>query len=165
MDLTAAPGEQLRLGGIDGERPRKGGWIVRLRSTVLFVLAAMLGAAVVVLPAVAGGSETPPSIAAVNELGGKHKWSPATAAVGENGVVSFSNPGIVRPRHRMDQRPHPGPARMHLRDPRRHQPVGVGNEMERYLHVHETGYYTFYCTVHGPEMTGTVTVSANGTTT
>src|SRR6185437_13309566 len=28
-----------------------------------------------------------------------------------------------------------------------------------------SGNCTFYCTVHGPEMTGTVTVSANGTTT
>ncbi len=31
--------------------------------------------------------------------------------------------------------------------------------------VLQTRTYVFYCTVHGPEMTGTVTVNANGTTT
>jgi plastocyanin len=133
---------------------------VTLLKRGLFPLFALLGAGVIVLPTVAGGSEPPPSISAVN--GATHYWSPATATVGEDGVVTLSNPTNV---------PHgvewvSGPATPSCSG----VPVGKtaaasGTKWSGTCTFATPGVYTFYCTVHGSEMTGTVTVSADGTTT
>src|SRR3954453_210905 len=76
-------------------RARKGGdRIVRLRRRFTFLVASLLGAAVVVLPAVAGSETAPASVTAVNSEGAYkgHYWSPSTVTVGSGGVVTFSNP-------------------------------------------------------------------------
>lgn len=138
---------------------------MRLRRRVLFPLCALLGAGVAVLPAVAG-SETSPSIAAESyEEHGvtHHRWAPATATVAENGVVTISNPTSV---------PHgvewvSGPATPACSGG---VPVGTGfahsaTQWTGTCTLAKPGSYVFYCTVHGPEMTGTITVNANGTTT
>jgi len=125
----------------------------------LFPMFAVLGAGVVILPAVAGGSEAPPSISAVN--GTTHYWLPATATVGEDGVVTLSNPTNVP--HGVEWVSGPGTPSCSSG-----VPVGkthFGTQWSGTCTFASPGVYTFYCTVHGPEMTGTVTVNADGTTT
>jgi plastocyanin len=128
---------------------------------------ALLGAATAVLPALAS-SETSPTVEAVNQPGGiyseeKHAWSPPQSTVMAGGVVTFSNPGTI---------PHGvewvgGPAKPMCSSG---VPVGTtesasGSKWSGTCTFTQAGTYTFYCTVHHAEMTGTITVSASGTTT
>ncbi len=122
-------------------------------------------AAVVALPAVAA-SETSPVIEAVNKPGSgayaeeHHAWSPARASVVAGGAVTIRNPGTV---------PHGvhwigGPATPACSSG---VPVGTsaaasGTKWSGTCTFAQAGTYTFYCTVHGAEMTGTVTASAAG---
>jgi plastocyanin len=133
-------------------------------------LAAVLGVAAAVLPAIAS-SETTPMIEAVNEpatvyTAEHHRWSPTQVAVMAGGVVTFSNATEV---------PHGvnwvgGPVKPNCEEGAGKVPVGTtpaasGAKWSGACTFSQAGTYTFYCTVHGPEMTGTVTVSAGGTTT
>jgi plastocyanin len=140
---------------------------VRLRRRLLFGLVALLGAAVVVLPAVAA-SETTPTITAINSTGyygeQHHAWSPAQATVTAGGVVTLSNPTAVP--HGVEWRPG-SPATPSCTSG---VPVGTSEAASATnwsgtCTFARPGTYTFYCTVHHAEMTGTITVSANGTTT
>jgi plastocyanin len=125
-------------------------------------LVAVLGIATALLPAIAS-SETNPTVEAVNTGLYSHAWSPTQVSVLAGGVVTFSNKTAI---------PHGvewvgGPANPTCDSS---VPVGTteaasGTEWSGNCTFSEAGTYTFYCTVHGPEMTGTVTVSANGTTT
>jgi plastocyanin len=129
-------------------------------------IAALLGASVAVLPAVAA-SETAPSIVAHNEPGpygyGAHSWTPSTAEITAGGVVKFSNPS--------NEVPHGlkftgGPATPTCTG----LPAAATGETGAFNWSGECkfdtpGTYTFICTVHPTEMRGTITVSANGTTT
>jgi plastocyanin len=133
----------------------------------LFPVTALLGAAVVILPAVAG-SETTPTITAVNQPGGgyyygeSHKWSPATATVGADGIVTISNPTEVN--HGVEWVG--GPATPVCSGvPTSTSAETSGKQWSGTCTFKTPGTYTFYCTVHGPEMTGTVTVDADGTVT
>jgi plastocyanin len=119
-----------------------------------------------VLPAIAS-SETSPSVEAVNEGGGiygeRHHWAPSQVTTMAGGVVTFSNPGTVP--HGVEwvggpEKPACGSG----------VPVGTtetapGSKWSGTCTFAQAGTYTFYCTVHHAEMTGTITVSPNGTTT
>jgi plastocyanin len=139
---------------------------VRLRWRYVALLA-VLGAATAVLPAVAS-SETSPTVEAVNEgsggyYGESHRWSPAQVTAMAGGVVTFSNPTTVN--HGVEWVG--GPAKPTCSSG---VPVGTsaeasGKQWSGTCTFTQPGVYTFYCTVHGPEMTGAVTVSANGSTT
>jgi len=134
---------------------------VRQGRHILFGVAALLGAATVVLPAVAG-SETVPSIDAVNSGLYYHYWSPSQATVNVGGVVTLSNPSDVP--HGVEWRS--GPVTPSCSG----VPVGTteaasGGKWSGSCTFSQPGTYVFYCTVHHAEMTGTVTVNANGTTT
>jgi plastocyanin len=134
---------------------------VRLRKRYV-PLAAALGVAGASLPAVAS-SETSPTVEAVNQGLYSHSWSPSQAAVTAGGVVTFRNSTAV---------PHGvewvgGPAKPECSSG---VPVGTttaasGTGWSGTCTFAQAGTYTFYCTVHGPEMTGTITVSASGGTT
>jgi plastocyanin len=126
---------------------------------------AALAGALVGLPAVAG-SETSPTIEAVNMGGGgyygeTHAWSPATASVGAGGVLTLSNPSDVP--HGVEWVGGPEkPACSGI-------PVGMtesasGTKWSGTCTFAKPGTYTFYCTVHHSEMTGIVTVSPGGAT-
>jgi len=139
---------------------------MRIRRRLLFLLAAALGAAVAVLPAVAG-SETAPTIVAENFGGGiygeGHAWSPAQVTVAAGGVVTLSNPTEVKHGVHWVH----GPA-----TPSCSGGVPVGATAESAAAKWSgactftvSGSYTFYCTVHGAAMQGTITVSPSGTTT
>lgn len=121
--------------------------------------AGLLGAAVALVPSVAS-SETP-SIEAVNTGLYSHAWSPAQAAVAAGGTVAIRNPTATP--HGVQW--HSGPE----------TPVCSGVPVGTTASAAETnwsgtctfskpGTYVFYCTVHGPEMTETVTVAGSETT-
>ncbi len=133
-------------------------------------LAAALGVAVAVLPTVAS-SETTPAINAVNEPGGlyseeHHRWSPPQTTIAAGGAVTLSNSGEI---------PHgvrwvSDPVKPVCEEGAGKVPVGTepsasGTKWSGECTFSQPGTYTFYCTVHGPEMTGTITVLPNGATT
>ena len=139
-------------------RKRKGSWIVRVKRVPLG-LAAVLGAAVVVLPAVAS-SEAGPMISAVGggPYGESLAWSPASVEVASGGNVTFQNAsatvshGVV-----WDTAEAPSCSGI---------PLGRGDtSWKGTCTFSHPGSYNFHCYVHPIEMKGTVTVSANGTTT
>ncbi len=130
-------------------------------------LAAVLGAAVVVLPAIAS-SETP-SISAHNEGGGyygqTHSWMPATATVGVGGVVKFSNPYSETPHGLKFTGGTAGEAPSCTGIPAAAGTESGATNWQGECTFSTPGTYTFVCTVHPSEMKGTITVNPNGTTT
>jgi plastocyanin len=127
--------------------------------------AAVLGVAVAVLPAVA--SSEPPALEAVNEGGGvyeRHRWSPAQVTVSVGGAVTFRNSSEVP--HGVEWRSAIKPS---CEEGTGKVPVGTtpaasGRKWSGACTFSQPGTYTFYCTVHGPEMTGTITVNAESPT-
>ena len=125
--------------------------------------AALLGGAVVILPALASSETT--TITAYNEPGlyGRHSWMPSTATVGPGGVVKFANP-YGETRHGLKFTG--GPATPSCTG----IPVAATEEIGATSWQGECtfsapGTYSFVCTVHPAEMKGTITVNPNGTTT
>jgi len=132
-------------------------------------VAAVLGAAVAVLPAVASSEEASMPVDAVNGGGGiyeTHSWSPSQTTVMAVGVVPFRNSTEV---------PHGvewvgGPAKPSCEEGPGKVPVGTtpaasGTKWSGKCTFSQAGTYAFYCTVHGAAMSGTITVNASGTTT
>jgi plastocyanin len=128
-------------------------------------LAAVIGIAVVVLPAMA--AETSPMIEAINKPGGgfygeeTHAWSPSTATVSAGGVVTLSNHTAIEHGVHWVGGPEMPACSSGV-------PVGTtsatkGANWSGMCTLTKPGTYTFYCTVHGSEMTGTITVAAAGT--
>ena len=138
---------------------------MRLRRQLLLGVVVLLGAAVVVLPAMA--VEANPSIQAQNIEEGavtKHRWTPAQASIEAGGTVTLSNPSTTP--HGVEWVSTPGGVKPDCAG----VPVGTsaaasGTKWSGSCSFAAAGVYTFYCTVHGPEMTGTVTVAASGVTT
>jgi plastocyanin len=132
------------------------------------VIAALLGTAAAVVPAVAS-SETSPTIDAVNTMTGsgiyseeRHSWSPSQVTVMAGATVTFRNATPVA--HGIEWRGAVKPA-CESTVPVGTTPAASGTEWSGACTFSQAGTYLFYCTVHGPEMTGTITVDANGTTT
>jgi plastocyanin len=123
--------------------------------------AAVLGALVAALPSLAS-SETSPTVEAVNVGLYTHYWSPSQVAVASGGVVRFSNPTTVA--HGVEWRDASKPT-CSGEVPVGNTPAASGTNWSGTCTFPQAGTYTFYCTVHGPEMSGTITVSASGTTT
>jgi plastocyanin len=136
---------------------------VTIRKALGFASAAALGVAAVLLPAVAS-SETAPSVEAEN-YGEYHYWRPATVTVAPGGAVNFANPTATPHGIHWVSTPGGTPACSGT------VPVGTGIEhsgtnWSGSCTFASAGTYTYYCTVHGPSMSGTVTVaSATGETT
>jgi plastocyanin len=132
-------------------RPRK-----RLR---LFVVT-LLGASVLVAPALAGMKKKPPTIEAFNEgiYGfGPHFWKPSSAAITTGGSVNLANPTTVN--HGVEWKSGPGTPSCTAGVPVGTSPASSGNKWSGSCTFTKPGTYTFWCTVHGAEMTGTVTVT------
>lgn len=128
-----------------------------MRKGMPVAAAAALGVLAVILPAVAG-SETSPAITAVNGPGmpPSHSWSPPQATVGEGGSVAFSNPTAVP--HGVEWVSVPATPVCNG------VPVGTteaasGTQWSGNCTFTRPGTYSFYCTVHGAAMSGTITVS------
>jgi plastocyanin len=133
-------------------------------------LVAILGVACAVLPAIAS-SETSPTVEAVNTPGSglyleeHHHWEPSQVTVMAGGVVTFRNssevPHGVEWRSALKPTCEEGAGKV----PVGTTPAASGTKWSGACTFSQPGTYTFYCTVHGPEMTGTVTVSPSGATT
>jgi plastocyanin len=125
---------------------------------------ALVGLAIVVAPAIAA-SETSPSIEAVNKPGSgiyaeeHHAWSPEAVAVTAGGTVTIRNTGAVA--HGVHWVGGPGTPNC-SGVPVGTEPSASGVHWSGTCTFGQAGTYVFYCTVHGPEMTGRITVSAAG---
>ena len=135
----------------------KGG---RARRVLLVAVMALLGVGSVLVPALAVSEGA--AIQAVDS-GVYHYWSPMQVSVTPGGAVAFSDPSETK--HGVEWRT--GPA-----TPSCSAGVPVGNTIQAAASkwsgtctFTDPGTYIFYCTVHGPEMHGAVTVSAGGETT
>jgi plastocyanin len=125
----------------------------------------LLGLGILVVPAIAT-SETSPAIEAVNKPGSgiyteeHHAWSPEAVAVTAGGTVAIRNTGAVA--HGVYWIG--GPATPTCSGvPVGTEPSASGAHWSGTCTFAQAGTYVFYCTVHGPEMTGRITVSAAGT--
>jgi plastocyanin len=130
-----------------------------MRRGLLAMTVLVLGALAVILPSVAG-SETSPSITAVNGTGiyaeQTHSWSPSHLAIGEGASVTLSNPTAVPHGVRWVSSPTTPVCSAGV-------PVGTseaasGTEWNGTCTFSQAGSYVFYCTVHGAAMSGTITV-------
>jgi plastocyanin len=126
-------------------------------------LAIVLGAAAIVLPAVASSETTP--IEAVNEPAvgpypETHRWSPAQETVVTGAVVTFRNPTTVY--HGVHWISGPTPECSNT-VPVGTEPSASNINWSGTCTFKEAGTYTFYCTVHGASMSGKITVKPVGT--
>ncbi len=144
---------------------------MRLRRRLLFPVAALLGATVVVLPAIASSATSPETVEAENKPGSglygeeTHAWHPSQVTVSAGGVVKFSNPYSNHAHGLKFTGGTAGttPSCTGI-------PVAAGEptgaiSWQGECTFSQPGTYTFICTVHPTEMTGTITVNPNGTTT
>jgi plastocyanin len=138
---------------------------VRLCRGIGWGAAALMGVAVAALPAIAG-SETIPAITAENFGGSgvyeEHRWSPALVTIAPGGAVTFSNTTEVP--HGVEWLSAVKPS---CEEGAGKVPVGAtaaasGPKWSGSCTFSQAGTYTFYCTVHGAAMRGTITVSAGG---
>jgi plastocyanin len=135
-----------------------------MRRRLLMPVLALLGASIVILPAVAG-SETSPTITAENVggfYGEEHRWTPAQTTIASAGAVTLSNPTEVKHGVRWVS----GPATPGCDGG---VPVGTtatasNTNWSGSCTFTAAGVYTFYCTVHGAAMAGRITVTAGETT-
>jgi plastocyanin len=133
-----------------------------------YMLAAgLLGIALAAIPAVASEPGLTGMVTAENIGGGgyyeeEHRWSPPQVTVKAGGVVTFSNPTEVK--HGVHWIGPPAePACSGV-------PVGTtetasGTKWSGTCKFTASGTYTYYCTVHGAKMAGTITVPGTPTAT
>jgi plastocyanin len=137
-----------------------------MRRHLGFLLAAALGAAVVVLPAIAA-SETGQTITAENLGGGiygeTHAWTPTQVTIPQDGTVTLSNPTEVK--HGVEWVSAPATPTCTSGVPVGNAEAASNTKWSGTCTFTTPGVYIFYCTVHHAAMTGRVTVAANGTTT
>jgi plastocyanin len=134
----------------------------RWRRWVFFCLAAALGAALVVMPALA--SSEGGSIEAKTVVSGySYAWSPMQASIGAGAAVTFKNSTSVEHGVEWISPPStpsctgvPGASAGLLR---------AGASWSGSCTFAKAGEYSFYCTVHGAAMSGKVIVAPNGETT
>jgi plastocyanin len=128
-----------------------------------------LGAGAFMLPAMALSAETTP-VEAVNEAGGvygeNHHWFPMRETVAAGSAVTFRNSTEVPHGvewHRFPVKPscQEGPGQV----PVGTTPAASGTKWSGACTFSQAGTYTFYCTVHGAEMTGVIVVPGAATAT
>ena len=129
-------------------------------------LVAVLGVATAVLPAIAS-SETSQTVTAENIGGGfygeEHRWAPPQVTVNAGGGVTFSNPTEVK--HGIHWINPPSTPTCDSSVPVGTTETAAGTKWSGTCTFAQSGAYTYYCTVHGAAMSGTITVNPDGTTT
>lgn len=127
-------------------------------------MAIVLGAGLAVLPGVAS-SETTPTINATEEPGyteTSFHWTPSQVDVASGGTVRFVNGSMTVPHGIVWSG---GPVTPTCEAS---VPVGAtssGTNWNGACTFAQAGTYTFYCSVHGPNMSGSVVVTSTGATT
>jgi plastocyanin len=129
-----------------------------LRKPLLMALAALLGASVVVLPAVASSEAT------INaySYAGQNSWQPNAATIEAGGVVKLNNTSGEY--HGVEWKSEIKP-KCSAGVPETAEASKAAIEWHGSCTFTQAGTYTFWCTIHGKAMSGTITVSAAGTTT
>jgi plastocyanin len=129
------------------------------------LLVLIFGAALAVLPAIAS-SETTPTVNAVvagsEGIYTKFAWSPAEVPIVAGGAVQFSTGSTTQP-HGIVWKSGPSTPSCATG-----VPVGEGHFATGWsgsCTFAQAGTYRYYCSYHGESMSGTITVSAAGTTT
>jgi plastocyanin len=118
---------------------------------------AVLGAAVVVLPTVALSETTPPGVVAENVGLYDHYWQPSSVTIEPGGDVGFSNPTGVPHGIRWVKTPS-GPPVCTAGVPVGTTETASGTNWQGTCAFTAGGTYSYYCTVHGAAMSGTITV-------
>jgi large repetitive protein len=120
-----------------------------------------IAAAAAIAPAVAV-SETTPTVEAFNASNGSHSWKPPSVTISEGGSINVTNPTAVP--HGVEF--HSGPATPSCTSgvPVGNNPGASGTHWSGSCTFAKAGTYVFFCTVHGSEMTETVTVNTAGGT-
>jgi plastocyanin len=133
----------------------------RWRRSLLLCLAGVLGAAVVVMPALAS-SEGAAIEAKTVSSGYPYIWSPMSVETLAGGAVSFSNStGVAHGIEWINP-----PSEPHCSGvPLAGSAKPSGASWSGSCTFTKQGVYTFYCTVHGSYMSGSVKVNAAGETT
>lgn len=132
-----------------------------MRRGARWALAALPLAGLALSPASAG-SLTTPTIDAENLgagiYGETHRWQPAQVTIPVGGNVTLANPTKLA--HGVEWRSAVKPSCEEGagKVPVGSTPTASGVSWSGNCTFSQPGSYTFYCTVHGPEMTGTVTV-------
>jgi len=125
--------------------------------------AALLGAAVAVLPAVAS-SETATPIAAENGPGVyEHHWKPAEETVGEGATLTIDNSTEVR--HGVEWKSGPETPACSAGVPVGNSFAASGTKWTGTCTFKKVGTYVFWCTVHSEAMKAVVIVTPASTTT
>jgi plastocyanin/phosphodiesterase/alkaline phosphatase D-like protein len=140
--------------------------VIRLPKRCL-PLAVALGAGAFMLPAMAWSAET--TVEAVNEPGGygaNHRWVPEREVVTAGSAVTFRNPtdvphGVEWYLPRATPSCEEGPGKV----PVGTSPAASGTKWSGACTFSQPGSYTFYCTVHGTEMQGTIKVTGTASAT
>jgi plastocyanin len=136
-----------------GEHPR------RWRRWLSLCVAAVLGAAVVVMPALASSEGGP------IQAGGSppyYEWSPMSVSVNSGGQVTIKD--LTSVEHGVHWTSALVPTCSGVPGASVGQP-SFGKNWTGTCTFAKAGEYTFYCTVHGPPMSGKVVVNAAGETT
>jgi plastocyanin len=133
---------------------------VALRRALPVTLAVAFGASLGALPALAG-PEAAPSVTAVNVGLYSHYWSPEKSSVAVGGQVTLSNPTTTR--HGIYWVSGPAVPGCTAGVPVGTSEAAAGTEWNGVCTFATAGVYTFYCTVHGAAMSGSVTVGSAGT--
>jgi plastocyanin len=143
-----------------GRRARARGRATRSRGRRSALVAALLAVAAVALPALAG-SETSATVTAENVGLYEHRWSPAQVTVSTVAGVTISNPTTVY--HGVDWIAPPSAPSCDAGVPVGTTAAASASNWKGTCTFSVPGTYTYYCTVHGSAMSGTITVKAPGT--
>jgi plastocyanin len=132
-----------------------------MRSRGRYLLLTVAAAAFLgLLPAVGSSSEPSPTVDAVNVGVYTHYWSPEAVAVNTGGVITIRNTTTVP--HGVHWISTPATPVCSSGVPVGTTEISSGKEWSGTCTFTHAGTYTFYCTVHGPAMSGTVTVTTPG---
>jgi len=124
------------------------------------VLVAVTGMLMAMLPAVGSSTEPSPTVEAVNSGIYTHYWSPEKVAVNTGATIAVRNLTTVA--HGVEWVGGPVMPGCSVGVPVGTTPAASGKEWSGTCTFTQAGTYTFYCTVHGPSMTETVTVTTPG---
>jgi plastocyanin len=123
----------------------------------MLYLIAVLGGAMVALPAVAASEGPPPSIEAAGGYYGEYAWKNGVVTVPAGGSVAISNPSASVSHGVLWEGPPATPACSGV-------PSEGSTKWSGSCTFSQPGTYRFYCAVHGKAMSGTITVTAPSTT-
>ncbi len=135
-------------------------------ATIKLTAAVLLGSAALALPAQAISETTAPAPSVTAENAGlyEHHWNPSSVGVGAGASVQFSNPTAVPHGIRWIATPGGANPACAAGVPVAGGTSSSGTGWSGSCTFTAAGTYTYYCTVHGAAMSGTIVVGGPPTT-